>query len=79
MITLNVFFNEYNPDSNDGTAILYENLITNNVELILNNHLLIGETKSFIKKAVKNLKTRYSEVKVNINWETANEVEESDK
>ena len=32
-----------------------------------------------IEKAVKNLKTRYSEVKVDINWETADKVEESDK
>lgn len=76
MITLNVFFVNNNEL---GTAMLIENLITNDVILELSSKLLIGETKSFIEKAVKNLKTRYSEVKVNINWETADKVEESDK
>lgn len=76
MITLKVFF-----VNNDelGTATLIENLITNDVMLELSSKLLIGETKAFIEKAVKNLKTRYSEVKVDINWETADKVEESDK
>lgn len=76
MITLKVFFVNNNEL---GTATLIENLITNDVMLELSSKLLIGETKAFIEKAVKNLKTRYSEVKVDINWETADKVEESDK
>lgn len=76
MITLKVFFVNNNEL---GTATLIENLITNDVMLELSSKLLIDETEAFIKKAVKNLKTRYSEVKVDINWETADKVEESDK
>ena len=76
MITLKVFFVNNNEL---GAATLIENLITNDVMLELSSKLLIGETKAFIEKAVKNLKTRYSEVKVDINWETADKVEESDK
>ena len=76
MITLKVFFVNNNEL---GTATLIENLITNDVMLELSSKLLIGETKAFIEKTVKNLKTRYSEVKVDINWETADKVEESDK
>ena len=64
MITLKVFFVNNNEL---GTATLIENLITNDVMLELSSKLLIGETKAFIEKAVKNLKTRYSEVKVDIN------------
>lgn len=75
MITLKVFFVNNNEL---GTATLIENLITNDVMLELSSKLLIGETKAFIEKAVKNLKTRYSEVKVDINWETADKVEEVD-
>ena len=78
MITLNVFFNKYDPNYTDGTAILYENLITNEVKLILNNHLIISEIQHMVDRAVDILKKRYDEVKVNINWKTANEIEESD-
>lgn len=79
MITLNVFFEEYDPNYTDGTAVLYENLITNEVKLILNSHLIISETYKMLDIAVDILKTRYSEVRVNINWEIDNKVEESDK
>ncbi len=77
MITLNVFFEEYNANYSEGTAILYENLITNDVKLVLNNHLVISEYQHFINKAVNILKLRYDEVKVNINYETTKK--ESDK
>ncbi len=51
MITLKVFFVNNNEL---GTATLIENLITNDVMLELSSKLLIGETKAFIEKAVKN-------------------------
>ena len=79
MITLKVFFNKYDPNYTDGTTVLYENLITNDVKLILNNHMIISEIQYIVNKATDILKKRYSEVKVDINWETANAVKESDK
>lgn len=75
MITLNVFFEEYDPNYSEGTATLYENLITDDVKLVLNNHLVISEFQHFINEAVNSLKLRYDEVKVNIHYETANKKE----
>lgn len=68
MITLEVCFscNEYDVD---GTAVLYENLISGKVKLILSTKSYIDETKVFIDKAVNILKLRYKDVKININWD----------
>jgi len=71
MIALDVFFREYNANYTDGTAILYENLITNKVKLILNNHLVINEIQTLVDRAVSILKTRYNVINVNIHWNTA--------
>lgn len=71
MITLDVYFNEYDPNYTNGTAVLYENLITNKVQLVLNNHLVLGEIKHLINKATNILKKRYDEVNVKVHWETA--------
>lgn len=70
---LNVYFTE----NNDlGTAVLIENLITNEVLLELPGKIFIGKMKVFINKAVAQLKLRYDEVKVNINWRNIKESEE---
>lgn len=69
MITLNVYFEEYDPNYTEGTAILYENLITNEVWLVLSNRLLLSETKHVITKAENILKRRYENVITNINWD----------
>lgn len=68
MITLEVCFscNEYDAD---GTAVLYENLISGKVKLILSTQLYIDEAKVFIDKAVNILKLRYKDVRININWD----------
>lgn len=71
MITLNVFFENYEPNHSNGTAILYENLITENVTLVLNNNLVLNEIQHFISKTVEILKLRYEKVNVDIKWETA--------
>ena len=68
MIELKVFFTD---EIDFGTAMLFENSITNEVILELSTKLLIGETKIFINKAVDILKRRYGKVNVNINWDTA--------
>lgn len=77
MITLDVFFEEFNIEYTEGTATLYENLITNEVKLVISNHTLLNETQYLINKAVKILKLRYKEIDVKIHWETANKVEEA--
>lgn len=78
MIDLDVYFDSYDAYDTDGTAVLYENLITNRVHLVLNNHLVLGEIKHFIKKAENILKKRYAEVNVKIHWETAKKEEKED-
>lgn len=77
MITLDVFFEEFNIEYTEGTATLYENLITNEVKLVISNHTLLNETRYLINKAVKILKLRYKEINVKIHWETVNKVEEA--
>lgn len=70
MIELDVYFEEYDPNFSDGTAILKENLITNKIQLIVNRNLVINEIYAFINKAKKILEKRYSQVKVNICWDS---------
>ena len=77
MITLDVFFEEFNIEYTEGTATLYENLITNKVKLVISNHTFLNEIQYLINKAVKILKLRYKEIDVKIHWETANKVEEA--
>lgn len=78
MIKLEVYFIKKH-FTNDGTAVLYENLIDNSVVLRLYDGLYIGEIKSLIQQAVNILKTRYKDVKVNINWDSALRQKEEDK
>ncbi|MGM9881604.1 MAG: hypothetical protein ACI31S_02030 [Bacilli bacterium] len=70
MITLEVCFS-YNDYDIDGTAVLYENLISGEVKLILSTRLYINEAKILIDKAVNILKLRYKDVKININWDNS--------
>lgn len=69
MITLNVYFGsdlaEYG-----STATLFENLITNEVQLILSSKIFLGETRTFIDKAVEILKRRYETVNVKVHWDS---------
>lgn len=74
MITLDVFFTR--DDLADGTVMLHENLITNSVQLHINNNIYIHELRCFINKAVNILKQRYSDVKVNIHWNTLKKEDE---
>lgn len=75
MITVNVFFQEYDVNYTDGTAIMYENLITNEIKVILNNHLVLNEINYLMDKLEKNLKSRYKDIQINMNWGTANKEE----
>lgn len=59
-----------------GSAVMCENLITNEVTLELSDKLFLGEIKALTNKALKILKPRYQDIKAQINWDS---LKESDK
>lgn len=66
-ITLQVYF--IDGINSLGTAVMVENLITNDVQLELSKTIFLHEVYSFVEKTIDILKQRYSEVDVNINWD----------
>ncbi len=75
MRVLNVLFME--PDCCNATASLTENLITDELCLELSRELFGDEIYTFIEMAKKRLEPRYSDIKVEINWECSDNVKEN--
>ena len=67
-MTLNVYFIDHQ-NNWDGSAVLRENLITDECILEIDSGVFIDETRKFIDKATQILKKRYENVTVKMHWD----------